>query len=191
MEEGCPISKRMGEYYSEHRPHLASYVYSIVKNREATQELVHEAYTRLNEELHRGHIREIRPWLWTVARNLSVDYLRSRGRTRSRSYCEHMHATVLTEEEDVFSGSEYEPYLQEGLQAMPKARANILLEHYIEGKTYKAMAEERGMSEESLKVAALRARRMLKSTLEKILEERSATARRTIESCRQARNRPE
>jgi RNA polymerase sigma-70 factor, ECF subfamily len=67
----------VAQAYEKHFASLLGYVTSLTRNRDDAQDVVHEAYVRLVDEVGRGNVpTEPRAWLYRVGRNLAV----SRGR---------------------------------------------------------------------------------------------------------------
>jgi RNA polymerase sigma-70 factor, ECF subfamily len=63
--------------YDEYRDQLYGYLVSLTRDRETSQDLLHESYARLAHEVLVGRApQNVRAWLYQVARNLVV----SRGR---------------------------------------------------------------------------------------------------------------
>lgn len=175
MNDDEPSPERTGEYYVEHSRSLGLYVKSIVRRRDVVEDVVQEAYVRLHEGLCNGTVREVRPWLWRVAHNLAVDYMRELKRTPlslwTTSGCE---PASVDEDEEEPDWKKYEPHLETALSVIPPSRSDLLREHYFGGKPYQEIADERCSTEDNVKVAAFRARKSLQTALEKAWDERQA-----------------
>jgi RNA polymerase sigma-70 factor (ECF subfamily) len=62
---------------------LAKFVFGYVRDRHAAEDLVQETFLRVirNLDRFRGH-SSMRTWIFSIARNLCLDYLKASGRSR-------------------------------------------------------------------------------------------------------------
>ncbi len=64
---------------------LAKFISGYVRDAHATEDLVQETFLRVVRNLHRYRGQaSVKTWVFTIARNLCLDYLRAAGRTRLR-----------------------------------------------------------------------------------------------------------
>ena len=67
--------------YDDLGPPLLGFLNQMVQDRSIAEDLLHDTFLRLLQgRSHPGEDSGIKPWLFTVARNLALDFLRSRRR---------------------------------------------------------------------------------------------------------------
>jgi RNA polymerase sigma-70 factor (ECF subfamily) len=72
------------EFYRKHARGLYVYLLSLVRSRETAEELLQETYLGLLSHLERLELKEnMKPFLFTTARNLARDWLRRERRGRA------------------------------------------------------------------------------------------------------------
>jgi len=110
--------------------------------------------------------RPYKPWAYAIAKFRLQDYLRAH-------YADHLrHAVDISELENILPGDvtesaiSYESISGE-VEKLPQKQADILRLLHQDGYTAKEVAEKLGMNESAVKVAAHRAYKVLRSTLER------------------------
>ncbi|MHC4954730.1 MAG: RNA polymerase sigma factor [Planctomycetota bacterium] len=69
------------DYYHQHKAGLLRFIGSRVRDRTAAQDLVQEVYTKAYRNREKFDVqRSFAAWIYTIARNSCVDYLRRRVR---------------------------------------------------------------------------------------------------------------
>ena len=69
------------DYYRQHRQGLVRFIASRVRDRTAAEDLVQEVYTKAYRNRERYDAdRSFTSWIYTIARNSCIDYLRRRIR---------------------------------------------------------------------------------------------------------------
>lgn len=68
-----------GEIFSRHRQRAFALAYQYLHNREDAKDIVQEAFVKAFQNLSKFKFdRKFGPWLLTIVRNLSIDFLRRR-----------------------------------------------------------------------------------------------------------------
>lgn len=129
-------------------------------------DLVQETFLRVHKA--RARYRPgapVGPWVLTIARRLSIDALRRRGRAKER----------LTREGDVpeptpIPTDEPTPQwvlqeVRDAIAALPESQRSVVSMHKLEGKPLAEVAEILGISEGAARVRAHRGYKRLRSTL--------------------------
>src|SRR3954469_16345074 len=82
-EKTQEAQRRMQALYDEHKPALQGYVTRLTRDPQRAEDIVQETLVRAwrRGESLSGDPRSLRPWLFTVARNLAFDDHRARART--------------------------------------------------------------------------------------------------------------
>ncbi|MDH5826274.1 sigma-70 family RNA polymerase sigma factor [Sphingobacterium faecium] len=108
----------------------------------------------------------LRSYIFMSVRNASIDYVR---KNRLRIFIDLEEANYLAEEE--ISESELQlqhHYLHQLLDKLPKQERRVLLAIVVENKKYKALAEEMGISVNTIKTHFSRAMKFLRKNNIKI-----------------------
>jgi RNA polymerase sigma-70 factor, ECF subfamily len=145
---------------------LSDLLFDSVLAKDATQETFARALLR--PEVLRDEDRAI-PWLFGVARNISLELRKARARhgrvmepdpdgrkTGVGSECPEAH----------FVGQEAARRLEKALRALSEDRRALLLLRLDHGLSYDAIAESMGFSLAKVKVEIFRARESLRASLE-------------------------
>ncbi|MDP5056890.1 MAG: sigma-70 family RNA polymerase sigma factor [Marinomonas hwangdonensis] len=84
-------------------------------------------------------------WVFTLARNARIDYLRKNSRHQSDIDPEYLWQNIVDENADPFKDAQHkrdQERIQQGLNKLPPDQKEVLLKVYLEGKTHKEAAEE-------------------------------------------------
>ncbi|GGN36510.1 MULTISPECIES: sigma-70 family RNA polymerase sigma factor [Marinomonas] len=84
-------------------------------------------------------------WVFTLARNARIDYLRRNSRHQSDIDPEYLWEHVIDENADPFKDAQQkrdQERIQQGLDKLPPDQKQVLSKVYLEGKTHKEAAEE-------------------------------------------------
>ncbi|RBP79460.1 sigma-70 family RNA polymerase sigma factor [Marinomonas rhizomae] len=84
-------------------------------------------------------------WVFTLARNARIDYLRKNSRHQSDIDPEYLWQNVVDENADPFKDAQQkrdQERIQQGLEKLPADQKQVLAKVYLEGKTHKEAAEE-------------------------------------------------
>lgn len=109
--------------------------YSVLRNREATKDIVQDTYYHLMLQIRKYKPRGIpRAWLCRIARNLAIDEYRSARRTASSDIYESDLVTG-----DVFE--EVGGVLDTAKQVLSSIELEVMLLHIVSGLSHKESAE--------------------------------------------------
>ena len=110
-------------------------------------ELVQEVMTRvwLKADKYNAKLSNLNTWIFTLARNCRIDYLRRNGR-----YATEIDPTdIFNDMEDEGPGpfqlvqqSRAEESIRAGLEQLPREQSEILTKVYLEGKSHQQASEE-------------------------------------------------
>lgn len=137
--------------YEAHRPALLKYAYGITGSRSLAEDVVQEAWLRLNDARARKEVREPLRYLYRIVRNLSVDMLRRDARAGVHTGVELEHATRIVaadtpSPEQVAIGREDMRRVSEALSELPE-RQRLAIDMYRLGDyKLREIAERLGVS---------------------------------------------
>ncbi|UCH39775.1 MAG: sigma-70 family RNA polymerase sigma factor [Gammaproteobacteria bacterium] len=136
------------ELFDHYAPQIRAY--SLAREPGAdlvADELVQEVMTRvwLKAEKYNASLANLNTWIFTLARNCRIDYLRRNGR-----YVSEIDPTDLFNDmEDEGPGpfqlaqqSRAEASIREGLRQLPREQSEVLTKVYLEGKSHQQASEE-------------------------------------------------
>jgi len=150
-------------FYAEVFPVLVRVVYRIMGNMDAAEEICQEAFIRYYDRMDTiPDAEQGKFWIIRVAKNLSLNYEKRKGRERrayERSY--HEPKPVQESGEDTTLRQEVAATVQGALNALPeKLRSVLVLKEYGD-LSYKEIGSVLGISEGNVKVRVHRARERL------------------------------
>ncbi len=155
------------QVYKEVFPVLMRVAYHVTYNMDASEDVCQEAFIRFyNRNLSFPSIDEAKYWLIRVTKNLSINYVKRKGREhvaveRIKKRPRPVHVTG----EDEVLGQEACALVREAIQELPgKLRAVLVLKEYSD-LNYKEIATILNISESNVKVRVHRARRQLEKLL--------------------------
>jgi RNA polymerase sigma-70 factor (ECF subfamily) len=136
------------ELFDHYAPQLRAY--SLAREPGAdlvADELVQEVMTRvwLKADKYNASLSNLNTWIFTLARNCRIDYLRRNGR-----YATEIDPTdIFNDMEDEGPGpfqlaqqSRAEQSVREGLKQLPREQSEILTKVYLEGKSHQQASDE-------------------------------------------------
>lgn len=110
-------------------------------------ELVQEVLVRVWLKAHTYNPAKanVNTWIFTLARNCRIDYLRRNGRYASEVDADALFATLEAEDVDPFEATQQRlagERIEAGLEQLPTEQAQVLHKIYLEGKTQQETALE-------------------------------------------------
>ncbi len=153
----------LGELYKRYHLKVLNYCSGFIKERNQASDIAQDVFVKVSEQINKLQKPELfQAWLFRIARNLCIDYLKLKGR----------EAKILTEEqyqlaEDYFDEEEAikKDKLIEKLILLidqsPNEVKNLLLDRYFHNKSIKQLQIQYERSESALKMRLARARKQL------------------------------
>lgn len=143
-----PASLRI---YESHRSALLKYAYGITGSQSLAEDVVQEAWLRLNAARGRKEVREPLRYLYRIVRNLSVDMLRRDDRSPVHSGVELEHAARVVaadapSPEQVAIGREDMRRVSEALAELPERQRRAIEMYRIDGYKLREIAKHLGVS---------------------------------------------
>ena len=127
---------------------LYRFVYEYVQSSEDAENIVQDIFLLLWEKRHILNIQiSLTAYLFTLAKNKCIDHLRKK--IVSDSYTKEMSINLASLENlnMAFSREEdIESFMEEALNKLPERCREIFIKSRIEGKKYKQIADEMGIS---------------------------------------------
>ncbi len=145
--------------FRAYQPRLYRFLQRFVGRAEVAAELCQETLLRVYRSLGKyDDGAPARPWIYRIARNLAIDYLRR----AERAYVTHGHVDELTAggiaPDHAAEVTEDLVRMNDALAQLKPADREALLLRTVEGLSYAEIAEVMGRTEEGVKSRYLRAR---------------------------------
>ena len=162
------------DVYAAFNTRLFTFLLRLSRRRDVAEDLLEETWLRLVKHARRlAADTRLGPWLFTVARNLHVSYIRSRMLEDSAA------ASLIglwpfsldrSSPFEAVAASELERRIERALGAMPAASREVLLLVAVAGMDHSDAADICGITPEALRQRLHRAREMLSKALERDAE---------------------
>lgn len=151
--------------FSKHFSNLTGFVYNYVRDEEIAKDIVHDAFLLLwNKRKCLNPVYPVKSYLFALAQHKALNYLRHLSVVKTSEY----------ELETLFDSAageldEYEKRLvrlEEQLCLLSEMQHDVLTKCVVEGKRYKEVAEELGVSLNTVKTHLSRALKFLRNELQ-------------------------
>jgi RNA polymerase sigma-70 factor (ECF subfamily) len=175
-EQACIVQLEHGnpDGFNELVQHYSSRIYShlfrMVGSREEAEDLTQETFILAYRKIKTyDHARPFRNWLYTIATNVGRNAYRSRGRRIPSAKIDQGTEVIVSNNRDstIPESHELKDRLASVVNRLPEPLPMLIQLYYQEGTTIREAAEVLGMSESAAKVALHRARKTLRTMLEK------------------------
>ncbi len=152
-----------------HRDALFRFCYHLTGNREDAEDVCQETLARAMTRV--GSLQSdsaFRSWLFSIARNLSIDTHRRKKRTVTMPDDEAMPIQLFTEApQDHVEVEEEHQTVVEAMGKLAQSHQRVLVLREVEGMSYAAIAERLDVSQSAVETLLFRARRRLKEEYHK------------------------
>ncbi len=163
----------LAELYRRHM-HLALGVcIKYLKDVAAAQDAVADVFEKLAKDLREREVEQFKPWLYTVAKNHCLQLLRKEqvqlGRTKE--YTQFLDAVMESEEKPHLDKEDEKEILLQKLETSIEALGNdqklCIVLFYLEGKSYKEIVDQTGLTDMQVKSHIQNGKRNLKNLIER------------------------
>lgn len=157
------------QFYSRHRQELVDYARRFSGDDGAAEDIVHEAWLKMDQHVEPSAVREPLAYLKRVVRNLAVDLARGRKRRKTDGgdavdHVSHSHADAAPLQDAVLSGRQEMKLVLAAIAEMPERQKRAIIAYSFDGLTIREVADLLGVSrttvhcliQDGLKICALR-----------------------------------
>ncbi|MBC9928976.1 RNA polymerase sigma factor [Chitinophaga qingshengii] len=141
------------ELFHEYNARLLPFIYKICKSEVIAEEMVQEVFLRVwvnREEL--AYMERPASWIFRVASNLSVSYLRSlQGKERQLLSIENITEPVADNVLEELTTRELQVLIERAVSQLPPKRQQIYRLSRHEGLSHKEIAEQLSLSQNTVK----------------------------------------
>lgn len=156
--------------YVVYKVRLYNFLLHLARRRDVAEDLAEETWLRLVSHAHRLRPdTRLAPWLFTVARNLYVSYVRSRlleDSARDSLMALWPFTVERPSPFDAAAGSELERRIHHALATLPRTSREVLLLVSVAGLTHAEAAAACGISSDAFRQRLSRARAQLSRALD-------------------------
>jgi len=158
--------------YSRHRQELVDYARRFSGDEANAEDIVHDAWLKMDQNAEPSAIREPLGYLKRVVRNLAIDLARGRMRRRTDGgdaidHIASSHADAEPLQDVVLSDRQEMDLVLSAIEAMPDRQKKAMMAYSFDGLTIREVASQLGLSrttthsliQEGLKICALRRER--------------------------------
>jgi RNA polymerase sigma factor (sigma-70 family) len=170
--------RQISEVVARERSRLRSFIRRRVANREDAEDILQDVFQRLVEaNALLMPIEHVTGWLFRVARNRIIDVFRKKRPD------EELGLEELLRSHDVGPDGAYDrsvllDAIETALADLPEEQRRVFIAHEVEGRSFKEMAEESGISVNTLlsrkRYAVLRLRERLQNVYDDFTKTRTS-----------------
>lgn len=158
------------EIYGQHQAGVRAFIAGMVRDWPLADDLCQETFLRALE--HEGDLDKpamVKPWLYRIARNLSLDYLRQRKALghRREELSPELHDLQADLTHSLLERQEMSFCVRAKVALLPPEQASIIHLHDLAGLSHAEIGQVLQITEGAAKVRLHRARRALKEVLER------------------------
>lgn len=152
-------NKEYNQVVKTHSNNLYRFILKMLKNKDCANDIVQDAFIKLWQNLKDVDFNKAKAWLFTTARNQTLNQLKRDKRIDSMSH--------HTFNEPYSSNTDFElkELIDKSLDQLPEIQKSIILLRDLEGYDYKEIGEILNLSESQVKVYLFRGRQKIKEIL--------------------------
>jgi RNA polymerase sigma-70 factor (family 1) len=159
--------------FDRYHPRLFQYLFNLVKSKEVAEELVMDVFLKL--WLSKDMLPEIKNlggFLFRVAHNKSIDFFRAAAKDRhfANLIWEKIELPAQGTADTPLLMQEYESKLREAIELLPPQRKKVFILHQEKGLSHTQIAEQLGISKNTVANTIVEARQFIKGYLTQNLD---------------------
>lgn len=167
-------SDTFSKLFDQFHPSLYRYLYRMTGSHSEAEELLQETFVKAMVSLKVKNLKQARAWLYKVARNLYVDWVRKNS--AEQRMVDHvkrntLHTSPLGNPEAEYDQKERQRRLSKIMQRMPERMRTILYLREVEEFSYRELSETMELSMSQVKVTLHRSRERFRLLAKELEEE--------------------
>jgi len=151
--------------YKEMKEKLIRYVRGIIKDRDISEDIVQETFIKFYENIE--DVKHPSAFLFKVAKNTSIDYLRRKGKEKEVSLDDERHSLFI--QRDPVRIYIFRKKLEEEVEKMPAVLKEIFILRDVNGYSYEEISKILRIPLGTVKSRISRARLYLRERLKNVL----------------------
>ncbi|MCD8509069.1 MAG: RNA polymerase sigma factor [Bacillus sp. (in: Bacteria)] len=161
------IKQKVNDWYHEYSDDLYKYVFFMIGDHYQTKDILQDTFLRAFNSFESFQGTGEKSWLFRIARNLTIDYIRKK---KPVAYIMEAFPQIQTSEKTpeqlaLFNETEKELYV--GLRRIKRSYRDVIVLRKIRGFTISETSQILGWTENKVKVNLYRGLKALKHQLEK------------------------
>lgn len=156
------------QIYNEYSDKIYSYIFLLVSNREMAEDLTQDTFVKVYKNLHRFNGEsQMFTWLVSIARNVTIDYLRKHNRFKFFSLEKFQFTSDRLTPHEILVKGENTAKLYQTIKLLKISYQEVIILRKINEFSIKETAEILGWNENKVKITTSRALNALKKEYEK------------------------
>jgi RNA polymerase sigma factor (sigma-70 family) len=155
--------KQYNEAVHEYTQNVFRFLMKSLKDKQAAEDLLQDCFLRLWENRNKVDKLKIKSWLFAVAHNSMINYMKKDHRTTN--LFSNVNNQVVYQKHRF----DLKIIIDAALNKLPAIQKSILLLRDLEGYEYKEIAEILDLNESQVKVYLFRARLKIKNSIKSIM----------------------
>ncbi|MGH2829854.1 MAG: RNA polymerase sigma factor [Actinomycetota bacterium] len=164
LVKAAPAADTFEAWYRTHRASLRAMCARMLRDDALAEDIAQESLLRAwarRDQFADGV--DVGPWLRTVARNLAIEVLRTRGRMVPSSDALPDHPDDTADPVLPLEMADERQAVRDALASLSERHQSLLVARDVEGVCYTELASREGLSEDATRAVLFRARRILRS----------------------------
>ncbi len=161
----------IGELFNRYLHLVYGVCLKYLHDRETSKDAVMQIFESLTEKMSRQEIREFKPWLYVVAKNFCLMYLRSEKMKGEKNKTFVLEQTLIMENEEILhpvdeESSRTDADLNDCIERLGNEQKECIQLFYYKNKCYRDIASVLKMDEKKVKSHLQNGKRNLKNCIE-------------------------
>jgi len=150
------------EIVDTYKGYVFAIILKFISDSYTAEDIAQEVFLQIYRSLPQFQNRSFKSWIGKIAVNKAIDYKRAQGKIREKELTEGVDGVMIkgkypTPEEILLSKSRrQEVYIS--VAKLPEVYARALQKYYFEGKSYKDIASEEGVTVKTVESRLYRAK---------------------------------
>jgi len=137
------VAERFERLFREYRGRVFAFALRFTGNREDALDLTQDVFLKVYTALERNGIQRESAWIYRIATNTCIDWLRRRRREGLRC---GMEVEILDSRWEESKEKEARDLLKEALKSLSPTHRRVILLRWLKGLSYREIAEKMGCS---------------------------------------------
>ena len=162
------ITQQIEELFTLHYRPLCLYAMHFVKDIDISEDIVQDCFSLVWERLSsdKAQVENMKSYLFSMVRNKSLDYLQNEKRIETTVSVAELNEELVQEE--VEERSEMEARMWTAIDSLPERCREIFLLNKRDGLKYKEIAEQLGLSVNTVDNQVSKALRLIREGAKKV-----------------------
>ena len=137
-------------------------IYNVIRDEKEAEDLTQETFLKMVDALPSYERKGFKTWLSRIAFRTALDAKRKKQRQHEQLTDTEIPTDLMKSAEDEWMQSERSKAVVNSITHMPSTFKGVVYAYYIEGKSYKTIAEEYQIAEKTIEMRLYRARKWMK-----------------------------